>query len=658
MVTRRDFLKLAGVGAASAGAALVGLPGSGRIAPRLSAGRRDVATLCNECPAGCALLIQVAGDRVLDVHSNPQHPLACPGACDGLESALRRLDAPQRLHGPLRRSAGRGAGFQEMGWPAAVALVNQVFTRYRAGEIAFVLGDFPDHLSDLVQRLALALGGASVLRYSRSSLLDGRVTLADASRRLFGLSRLPFFDLQHSDLVFSFGASGSEPWLARFAAPSSRPPSQTWVHFAPVRSSLAATSTGDEWVPIRPGSDALLALGLAQVIAYLQSGDFARPDIPPEVQAASQASGVSLDRIVGLARRFARAASPLALPGAGCLGQSAGLAAAQAVLALNLISGGLGRPGGMSLLPQAALNPELSGRTAALAELHALIERMQRGQVQALFVHGVDLLADLPAGLGVARALQKVERVISFNSMMDDLSGHADALLPDHLPLEGWGYQRLSPAADRPLVSALQPVFAWRYATRSTADVLLQAVQRLGGDLATRFSFHTEHEFIRQAIARLPWPLNTDPWQGWLAQGGWWNDRPALLPPVSLRPPHRLLRQARAPWVFAPSAAEFYLYFTQPPLIAAAGLCPVAMHPQAVRELDLRPGAVVRLASPSAEIAAVVVEQPALRPDTLAIPAAWRDHAGSSHPLDLVNGEQNQSGDLAYQSGRVRVIPV
>ena len=462
MVTRREFLKLAGVGAASTGVALVGLRGSARGAAYSPAARRVVATLCNECPAGCALHIQVAGDRVLDVHSNPHHPLACPGACTGVESALRRLDAPQRLRGPLRRSAGRGAGFQEMSWPSAVALVSQVFARYRPGEIAFVLGDYPDHLSDLAQRLASALGGASVLRYSRSSLLDGRVTLGDASRRLFGLSRLPFFDLQGSDLVFSFAANGDEPWLARFAAPSSRPPGQAWVHFAPV------PPPHDEWVPIRPGSEALLAQGLGRLIAHLQSDGSTGQAIPSAVQAAGQASGVQMDAMIGLARRFIHASSSVAVPGAGCLAQSGGLAAAQAVLALNLLSGSLGRPGGMYLTPDAALYPELSGRTATLAELHALIERMQRGQVKALFVHGVDLLGGLPASLGVADALQKVERFISFNPLMDAMSGHADALLPDHLPWEGWGYQRLSPAADRP--SGFRPPARARPALRHSLD--------------------------------------------------------------------------------------------------------------------------------------------------------------------------------------------
>jgi anaerobic selenocysteine-containing dehydrogenase len=604
------------------------------------------------------LQVHVAGDRLLDVQSNSGHPLACSGGCAGFETALRRLESPQRVPAPLRRATSRGLGFRQIGWPAASALVGEILAAYPSGQIAFVLGDYPDHLSDLVHHLALVLGGATVLRFSPSSLLDGRVTLGDAARKLFGLPRLPYFDLQNASLVFSFGASGDEPWLARFAAPTHRPAGAAWVQFAPVRPPLAAA----EWVSLRPGSEALLAGALGRLIALLQAGAPLQQDLPPEVLAASQASAVPLDEIVSLARRFAAAPSPVAVPGAGCLSQSGGLAGAQAVLGLNRIAGSLGRPGGLYLTPQAPLYPELNSRTATLAEVQALLDRLESGAVKALFVHGVDLLADLPAGLDVARALQHVERIISFNPVSDETASLADLILPDHLPLEGWGYHKVAPAADRPLVSAIQPVFAPRHATRSTVDVLLDAVHYFGGLLAAHFPYRTELEFIRHAVSRLPWAAGTaDPWAHWQAQGGWWPAQPGLLPPLSLRPPERLLSHAPAPLALDPSAAEFFLLFAQP-ASGEAGLpprpgepCRVGMHPAAARRLGLRPGDTVRLASASAEIEATVTKQPDMHPDTVVIPLS---PVSGQKTLALVGNEQNESGDLALQSGRVRIIPV
>jgi anaerobic selenocysteine-containing dehydrogenase len=660
LVTRRDFLKLASMGAAAAGTALVGLQHIRPAASLAAAGPRVVATLCTECPAGCALNLSLAGDRLLDVHANPGHPLACSGPCAGVETAIRRLESSARLPGPLCRAEGRVGGFQPMSWSAAAGLVGDILATYRSGEIAFLLGDTPDHLSDLVQRLALALGGAPVLRFTPASLLDGRITLQDAAQRLFGLPRLPYFDLQNSDLVYSFGASGDEPWLARHARPPDRPAAQTWVHFAPIRPPLAPAE--DQWVSICPGSEALLAQALGGLVARIKGGFGGEQTRPALLEAASQASTLSLEDLHALARRFSGAQSALAVPGAGCLGQSVGLAAAQAVLALNVAAENLGRSGGVYLAPQTPLYPELNGRTATLAELEFLLRRMEAGQIKALFIHNVDLIAGLPAGLDAAGALEKVERVVSFSSVYNETSQYAGALLPDHLPLESWGYQRLSPAADRPLVSTIQPAFAPRFNTRSTADLLLEAARRLGGKLAASLPYRDEQAFVRQAVAGLPWGGGADPWAQWLAQGGWWPEQPGLLPPVCLRPTDRLRRHISAPWALDPLGAEFYLHFAESLTGLAglftlpSGLRPIAMNPAAVQRLGLRSGDAVRLASPAGELEAVIVEMPEIRPDMLVI-TLQRGHTKGYDPMDLVRGEQNESGDLAYQSTWVRILP-
>lgn len=668
MVTRKEFLKLAGIGAAAASTVLVGLPqtrgavleGVGELRRFVAGEPRLVSTLCPGCPAGCAVKLTVAGGQVLDVQGNPGHPLSCSGSCDGLETALRLLDAPQRLRGPLYRPGGRGRALQELSWRAATAALGEVLAAYRPEQIAFVLGDYPDHLNDLVRRLAGALGGATVLRFTALSLLDGGVTLQDAARRLFGLPRLPYFDLPHSNLVFSFGSNGGEPWLARCAAVSARPAGQAWVHFTPLRPPLAGAE--DEWVCIRPGSEGLLAHALADSVAQLKVSSGLDQALSQEVQAASQATGIAAGDLLRLAGRFASSSAALSLPGAGCLTGADGLAAAQAVLRLNTAAGSLGRPGGLYHTPEAPLGFDLGGRTATLAELQALLRRMESGQVKALFLHGVDLLAALPPGLEVRRALQTVERVISFNSMLNETSLYADLLLPDHLPLEGWGYQRLSPAADRPLVSAIQPALRPRYNTRATADVLLRAACLSGNPLAAYLPYWNEQELVRKAVISLPWgPDAADPWEGWLGQGGWWTVGPVLLPPVGLRSARGAPRRLAAPPELDPTNAEFYLCYTQQSGFAGlpanpVGLVPAALHPAAIQRLGLRPGERVRLRSAGGEIEAVLVEQAGLQPDTLVLPNRLPDRPGVLRALALVNGEQNASGDLAYQSGRVRVL--
>src|SRR5690606_13500081 len=73
------------------------------------------------------------------------------------------------------------------------------------------------------------------------------------------------------------------------------------------------------------------------------------------------------------------------------------------------------------------------------ADVQALVQRMDAGQVGTLLVHGPNPLYELPNRAEVERALTRVPLVASFSSYLDETSAHAQLLLPDHHFLESWG---------------------------------------------------------------------------------------------------------------------------------------------------------------------------------------------------------------------------
>lgn len=517
-LSRRDFIRVCGIGAAAAGAMLARPERISLTEPC------STATVCAECAFGCALRIKSFGRKILSVEPNAAHPLAgCPTGCRSLDRLDEMAQPSRRVLHPTQRDRRSGERFR-ISPTAAAAKLAEILSSYTPHQIAFVLGTFPDHLNDLVGLLAGSLGGFTVVRLPPERPPDGRITLSDAAWQIFGSPCLPIFDLSAAQMTVFFSVTGEEPWVGPHGLwPTA---DQTHIYLSP----LPPQSEGAEWVRIRPGGEAALAAGLASAVAERRDLSSDVDFISPLDEAAALC-GLSVETLKSLVERLLQAERTLAVPGALALSQANGDRAALAILRLNVALGAPGRPGGVFLPVDALLSTPAADRTASLAEAAALIERIRCGQIKALFVHGVDPLASLPEAMDLESTLTRLDRLVSFSPVEEHLSEQADLLLPDRLPLESWGYQKSPPWADRPVLSMIQPVIPAPKGTVSSGNYLLAAVQRIGGPAAQALPFEDEFGFVAQTFLRLD---RSDP--GCLAhrrlQGGWWTDQPLRMPPV------------------------------------------------------------------------------------------------------------------------------
>src|SRR5690606_3514805 len=104
--------------------------------------------------------------------------------------------------------------------------------------------------------------------------------------------------------------------------------------------------------------------------------------------AAIQAAGIDAARFDELARRLASARRAVALPPYGAAATTSAKSDGAAVLLLNAASGALGKT---VKYPAAEAK-----RTASLADVKALVERMQAGQVDCLLIHDLNPVYALP----------------------------------------------------------------------------------------------------------------------------------------------------------------------------------------------------------------------------------------------------------------------
>lgn len=257
-ISRRDFLKIAAAGTAVA-TVLTGCGPASRYVTRepytkmpeytLNGQSTYYATTCRECAAGCGLVVRTMQGRALKVEGNKYNPVNLGKTCARGQATLHGLYNPDRVTGPVHKpSRGSRDYAANMDWDAAIQVVADALTKNQPGEIAFMLGMAPDHLFDLVSDLCKALGAPAPVRYGALSLFEGRATLGEAARAVFGKPNFLFFDIAGADVTFSFGANFLETWLSPVAYTrgfakmrQGRPNRRGYlVHFEPRMSQTAA----------------------------------------------------------------------------------------------------------------------------------------------------------------------------------------------------------------------------------------------------------------------------------------------------------------------------------------------------------------------------------------------------------------------------------
>lgn len=666
------------------------------------------ASTCRQCPAGCGILVREINGRPRKIEGNPDHPLNRGKLCARGQAGLQALYDPDRLRNAVRQAAAPGYRyFEPIAWTEAL---DQVTSRLRGSgsgaRVAFLGGWLPDHLYDLSSRFLGALGAGPPLVYDLHSAFEGRSVLAEAAERWFGGRDLPNYDIAHAEVIFSFGANFLETWMSPVAQSvdfGTMRQGQVsgrghFVQFEPRLSSTGATA--DEWVPIRPGTEGIVALGIGRVIVeenlgrvglQRQNADLYR-DV--SVEQAAEASGVPAQELRRLARILGSVDRPLAIPGGYLSGLSNGTSAAEAIMALNVILQRLGRQGGVFLPQPVPAHQTFSNTTtpSSFDQIMELVEAMRRGLVDVLFVHGTNPVYELPPWVDFLRAMQKVPLVVSFSSIVDETAAYADLVLPDHSYLEAWGYQVNQSGADRPIVSSQQPVIRPLYDTRSTADLLLGLASRLGGSVAQALPWGDEVDFLQeQAGALLGSSIGVfdaqSPsafWSTWRQLGGWWAENPIQREPIITRPlsaplqvaepmlvgdesqfPLKLLPYESITLTDGRGANQPWLQETPDPMTTASWGTWVELNPETAAGLGVENNDLVRVVSPYGEIQAPVVVFPGIRADTVAVPTGQGHTDGGrfaagrgANVMTLISAPKNPfTTNMPWASTRVRVEP-
>jgi molybdopterin guanine dinucleotide-containing S/N-oxide reductase-like protein len=514
--------------------------------------KRVVHAACpHDCPDACGVLITVEEGRATRIQGDPAHPVTRGFLCAKVAKYLDRVYSPERVLYPMRRVAGKGPtelrSFAPLGQPGA-AVPTQAFQRISWDEAL-------DEIAARFRKIIAEFGSEAILPYSYGGTL-GALNGGSMDRRFFyrlgasqlersicssageeGLKSVTGVKLgtepeqfRHSRYIIAWGANihGNNVHLWPFIEEARRDGAKLVV-IDPYRTRTAKCA--DWYLPINPGTDAALALGMMHVLFNdnLYDADYVArytvgfdqlktrvQEYPPE--KVSKWTGISPEDIRTLAREYATERPAVIRVNYGIQRSERGGMAMRAVAMLPCLTGSWKEVGGgLQLSTSGAFGLDAAGlempelmqkalgrpaRTVNMVQLGSALNSLASPPIQALFVYNSNPAAVCPNHNAVIRGLKRPDLfTVVHEQFLTDTTDYADIVLPattffEHKDLQkayGHYYLQVSNQAIEPLGEC-----------RSNVEVFRALAERMGFEEEC-FRESVDEMIDRALDSRHPW---------------------------------------------------------------------------------------------------------------------------------------------------------
>jgi anaerobic selenocysteine-containing dehydrogenase len=405
-----------------------------------------------DCFDVCGLMATVSGGRVTRIQGDPDHPVTRGKVCIKGKKLLERLYHPARLQTPLKKKDG---DWIPLTWNAAM-----------------------DEIAEKLERIKSTFGSTAILHYSDA----GYGGLAKTADRLFfnhfGGVTIPKGSLCWAAGMaaqkYDFGAArGHHPEdIARADTIVlwSRNPVHTNVHLVgfinqarkkgatvilidPRRSASAAVA--DLHVPVRPGSDGALALGMGKLLLDngWEDADFIRDRVTGfetfrhyldgiDLADITRMTGVDTEHLQALTKTYACGGPAAIVVGYGLQRYTNGGNTVRCIDALGALTGNIGISGGGVNYANQYMARYIGGELAAsekaavnrrdfsLPRLAEFLETAAAPPIKGIFITKANPLVQMPDTRRTTAAFAGVDFKVVCDMFMTDTARHADIVLP------------------------------------------------------------------------------------------------------------------------------------------------------------------------------------------------------------------------------------
>ncbi|OBX06788.1 DMSO/selenate family reductase complex A subunit [Gallibacterium genomosp. 3] len=517
-VNRRSFLKASSGVAAALAATELTLPFSAVAADQKTAEtskneEKIVWSACTvNCGSRCALRMHVKDDKITYVETdntgtetyNLDHQVR---ACLRGRSMRRRVYNPDRLKYPMKRVGKRGEGkFKRISWDEALTEIAQslqkniqqygnesIYLNYGTGTLGGTVTKSWPPGSTLVARLMNCIGGYlnHYGDYSTAQITVGLdYTYGGGWAYGNGIA-----DVENTKLIVLFGNNPAETRMSggglTYSIQQAKEKSNARMIIIDPRYNDTGVGREDEWIPIRPGTDAALVSALAYVMITEDLVDQAFLDkycvgydektLPASApknghykayilgqgedgfaktpEWASKITGIPATRIIKLAREIVQTKPAFIAQGWGPQRRSNGELISRAIAMLPILTGNVGINGGNTGARESAYSipfvrmPTLTNPVEASIPMFLWTDAIVRGLEMTATADGIRGVEKLKAPIkfiwnyasnclinqhaeinrthDILQDESKCEMIVTIDNHMTSTAKYSDILLPD-----------------------------------------------------------------------------------------------------------------------------------------------------------------------------------------------------------------------------------
>jgi anaerobic selenocysteine-containing dehydrogenase/TorA maturation chaperone TorD len=497
----------------------------------LSEGARDpepaktVASHCYTCGALCGMTAKLKDGILVGTSGLEGDPKSGGRLCPKGAAAPKHVYSAYRLKAPLIREDGR---FRKASWDEAMDRIVDALNKVDHSQFGFMRGN--DWINSITEALFDHLGCPKT---THRPMCDNANRMANEHNLN---DKRPWINYQEADFILHFGmnelaTSYSQRKTAQLRAAIKR--GAKLVVFDPRRSDTASVAT--EWIPIKPATDAAVALGMAHVIINndLYDKEFVKDwthgfkefknrvlgeedNAPRDPEWASKISGVPAETIERIAREFAMAKNKGCISWTGLAQTPNGMYGTAAIQALNALCGTFDAPGGPSLpfkrklkspwgkaeKPPAGQAPKLDkfGIWAGWAPAYLQAD-VESGKLKAMINYYGDPILSWGNQEFITKAIEKMDFVATIDAFMCNTALLSQVVLPDATWLEqsqvkaDWMYEAF--------IAYYAQVVEPMYDSRPIFWFIQELAGRLG--LGKYFPWKSPEEAERNQLAGTTW---------------------------------------------------------------------------------------------------------------------------------------------------------